>query len=196
MNFCDAKMSRPRFRMGALVALPALCLFAWSAPEARATGEWFDLRAESYVASHDAGTPTIHKVNCPSFEDGQAVDGMNLQGEWIELAVAFPEEYCFVDSVGGQQAGQIARFAIRFRQEGEDVAADTVETSVGGIMGCKASDWVVSHRPICLEPGDYRVRIELLTYGIVRVDGLHLRAAPLPVLEPSWGRIKSIYLGS
>lgn len=52
-----------------------------------ASAEIIMIEAEDYVASHDIGGAVIQTVSCSAASGGEAVEGFDTPGEWIEVVL-------------------------------------------------------------------------------------------------------------
>ena len=57
------------------------------------------VECESFTAFQDLGGLPIAKVSCAYASGGQAVDYVDVPGEWIQLSVIFPEDGYYSDSL-------------------------------------------------------------------------------------------------
>ena len=67
------------------------------------------VEAESFVASHDSGGSSIVIVPCASASGGQAVDGFDHVGDWIEVVVSVSQVGAYADSL--RSAGDTGRLS-------------------------------------------------------------------------------------
>jgi hypothetical protein len=99
-----------------------------------ASSETLRLEAEDYIASHNISGGDIYIRGCSAASEGYAVDGLDREGEWIQLALELPEGFCFVDSVrSAGSLGTIRRYAIHFESISPVLlwATDSVTTPPG-----------------------------------------------------------------
>lgn len=92
------------------------------------------LEAEIMVDSHDLGGVPIGIVSCSAASGFRAVDGLDVDGEWLQLQFTLDAPACFVDSVrSAGAAGVVRKFAISLDPvpAGESGAADTLTTVPG-----------------------------------------------------------------
>jgi|GEM_PF-1766610 len=144
------------------------------------------LEAEDLVASGNSGGGPIEAQACPSASGGATLDGVDSDGDWIQLGFTLTMRTCVSDSlISAGEAANIRRFAIQFLRgpAGPVVASDTLATIPGSGTSCRYVnyDGVGSSRKICLDAGDYLARIERIGgEGVrTRIDCLDLRnAAP------------------
>lgn len=64
-----------------------------------AGGQAIIVEAESYVASNDIGGTVIYVTSCSGASGGQAVEGFDTPGEWIEVVVNVPAAGSYADSI-------------------------------------------------------------------------------------------------
>jgi hypothetical protein len=159
------------------------------------------LEAENYIDSYNIDGADIYIRGCSAASEGLAVDGLDREGEWIQLALVLTEGFCFVDSVrSAGSLGAVRTYSIQFEKTAVLWAADTLTTVPGaGITWSSAAyDWVQSYETHCLTPGNYRVTIiRLGADGATRFDCIDLaERAPLTVAARSttWGKIKALYM--
>jgi hypothetical protein len=156
-----------------------------------------DLQMEHYVAFRCFDADSLDVGLCNGAEGDTAVDGLNLPGEWLEVSFSLDESFCFRSTLVSQRTEEHhSRWALLFSLEGAEVPArvDSMYTIVGEGIGCYAPyHWTESDAAGCLEPGLYRLRLELQTKGMNRVDCIHLTEAESPVRSTTWGRIKARY---
>ena len=86
------------------------------------------------AASVNAGGNPIQIVSCSAARGGQAVDGLDAAGDYIEWDLTLTQEFTFRDSL--RSAGTIGlrrQFALHFLPGagGPAVACDTLTTSAG-----------------------------------------------------------------
>ncbi len=92
------------------------------------------LEAENFIASHNIGGGDVYVRSCSAASGGYAVDGLDREGEWIQLALELPESFCFFDSVrSAGSLGRIRRYAIQFESISPVLlwATDSVTTPPG-----------------------------------------------------------------
>jgi hypothetical protein len=68
---------------------------------ASANAQSIRVEAESYiyVAYHDEGGVALNVVSCSGASGGQAVEGFDFPGDWIEVILEVPENGSFCDSL-------------------------------------------------------------------------------------------------
>jgi hypothetical protein len=82
-----------------VILLTLLCVSANAGP--------IIIQAESYVASHDEGGLEINVVDCSGAGGGQAVEGFDFPGDWIEIILIVDENESFSDNLrSGGDLGQ------------------------------------------------------------------------------------------
>jgi hypothetical protein len=64
-----------------------------------ASAESVWVEAETFTAKHDAGGLTIYVTGCSGASGGQAVEGFDTPGDWIELKLDIAENGAFIDSL-------------------------------------------------------------------------------------------------
>ena len=57
------------------------------------------IEAESLVGSFNAGGDDIYVVACSGASGGQAVEGVDTAGDWIEMMVTVADTYGYADSL-------------------------------------------------------------------------------------------------
>lgn len=83
----------------ALVLIPLVCL--------QANAQAIVVEGESYVASHNEGGDPISVVGCAAASGGQAVEGFDFPGDWIEVVLGIAENGAFTDRLrSGGDAGE------------------------------------------------------------------------------------------
>ena len=82
-----------------------------------ASSETLRLEAEDYVDSYDVGGGSIYIRLCAAASQGLAVDGLDREGEWIQVALELTEGFCFVDSLrSAGSLGTVRMFSVRFER--------------------------------------------------------------------------------
>lgn len=92
------------------------------------------LEAEDFIASHNIGGGDVYIRSCSAASGGYAVDGLDREGEWIQLALELSEGLCFVDSLrSAGSLGTVRTYAIHIERASPSYlwAADTVSTIPG-----------------------------------------------------------------
>jgi hypothetical protein len=98
-----------------LVTWIAVCLLA-------ASGAYgIVIEAETMVASYNAGGSSIYITTCSGASGGQAVDGIDTPGDWIEVVIDLAGAGSYADSL--RSAGLL------------DAESDLTSTVIGGGMG-------------------------------------------------------------
>jgi hypothetical protein len=154
------------------------------------------VEGETFVASHNLGGYSIQVGYCDSASGDHVADGLDLTGEWIELAVALPASDCYTArlAVQGwpQQVNTLRLSFIPAAGGAPRASADFGFTGIG--VGCDIPYlWAAGSLPLCVEAGDYRVRIEFLSGSLARIDQLELVYESSPTSAASWGELKSHY---
>jgi len=99
-----------------------------------ASSETLRLEAENYIDSYNISGGDVYIRACSAASEGYAVDGLDREGEWIQLALELSEGFCFVDSVrSAGSLGTIRRYSIHFESTSPAYlwAADSVTTVPG-----------------------------------------------------------------
>jgi hypothetical protein len=99
-----------------------------------ASSETLRLEAEDLIDSHNISGGDIYIRGCSAASEGYAVDGLDREGEWIQLALDLTEGFCFVDSVrSAGSLGTVRTYSIHFEKTSTANlwAADTVTTLPG-----------------------------------------------------------------
>jgi hypothetical protein len=63
------------------------------------SGHCIVIEGEDFVASQDLGGIPIAWTYCSGASGGKALDGLDIQGEWIELVLDTPDAGSFTDSL-------------------------------------------------------------------------------------------------
>jgi hypothetical protein len=100
--------------------------------------ETIRLEAEDFVASHDVGGIRIYARSCTAASQGLAVDGLDMEGEWMELRLELASPTAFLH--GLQTAGDVGltrTFAVDFRPQSDQGTSltDTLTTIPGSGIG-------------------------------------------------------------
>jgi hypothetical protein len=179
-----------RMTPGLLIAIAALGGAGPAAGEIVAESE-----CESYVASGDLGGYMIVSVWCDGASDYYAVDGVDLPNEWIDVPVVVPEDGCFTACVVGQchdGAANVLRLSLR--TGGGDELAATELTFTGEGIGCQYDyPECPGDAALCVGPGSYRLRVELVSGGRTLLDLLRLRRDDSPAAASAWSAVKRLY---
>jgi hypothetical protein len=94
------------------------------------------IEAEGYMGSHDGGGAGITTPSCDGASGQRAVEGIDFDGDWIEVGFTLSATTCFCDSLRGEGTlNDVRRFAILFKQGDSVVASDTVSTPPGKEFG-------------------------------------------------------------
>jgi hypothetical protein len=94
----------------------------------------YRLEAENMIDSLNAGGDPILKASCTSASGGYAVDGVDADGEWIEIAFQIWESTCFTDSLrSAADVSFVRTYAVEiFRASDHSlVSGDTLTTLPG-----------------------------------------------------------------
>jgi len=92
------------------------------------------LEAEDMTASHNIGGFAIEVTGCGAASGFLAVDGLDVDGEWLRLRFTLNAAFCFVDSVrSAGDPGLVREFALSLDPvpSGESGAPDTLTTVPG-----------------------------------------------------------------
>jgi hypothetical protein len=143
------------------------------------------LEAESYSDSRNSTRDPIARVSCSDASGSKAVDGVDGDGDWIQIPFEIRQRVCFTDSLRCGGALALRRtFAIDYYRQVQDdtgalVASDSVAMIPGNGIGCSSTnfDFIGSTRIVCLDPGPYLARIRRIGRdpGESRIDCLDLR---------------------
>ena len=76
-----------------------LVLFFLALLSLTASAESIWVEAETFTASYDAGGLGIYVTGCSGASGGQAVEGFDYPGDWIELKLTIGENGAFTDSL-------------------------------------------------------------------------------------------------
>ena len=92
------------------------------------------LEAESLRDAHNIGNGAITVAYCAAASGHYAIDGLDYQGEWIELSLLILEEQCFYVAVrSAGLLGVIRDFAVEFIPEASaSSGTDSLSTIPGG----------------------------------------------------------------
>lgn len=94
------------------------------------------IEAEGFANASDGGGSGITTPYCSGASGQHAVEGIDFDGDWIEIPFSLSETGCFSDSLRGEGIeNDIRRFAVAFYQNGVVVASDTLETPPGKGFG-------------------------------------------------------------
>lgn len=135
--------SGSRLRDAGLFLLASLVWAAGLVP-APVSANVIRIEAESYVNAHELGGngSRIGRVGCSSASEGQAVDGLDVPGEYVEWNFPVAEAGCFVDSLcsagGAPPNGMVREFTIQVFAQGstEPLYEDGITTIEGnGVSG-------------------------------------------------------------
>jgi len=97
-----------------------------------AISETLRIEAETMTASYNISGLDIAVRGCSAASGGQAVDGLDIEGEWIQIPLELTEGMCFTDSLrSAGDVGSIRSFAIHIEANSSVWAADTVTTIPG-----------------------------------------------------------------
>jgi hypothetical protein len=93
------------------------------------------LEAEALRNAHNIGNGDITIAPCAAASGHYAIDGLDYQGEWIELSLLILEEQCFYVAVrSAGLLGVIRDFAVEFIPEAPATSSgtDSLTTIPGG----------------------------------------------------------------
>ncbi len=154
------------------------------------------VEGETFVASHNLGGYNIQVGYCDSASGDHVADGLDLAGEWIELAVTLPVSDCYTARLAVQGWPQeVNTLRLSFIPAGGGPASASADFSFTGIgVGCAIPYlWAAASLPLCVDAGDYRARIEFLSGSLARIDLLELVYESSPTAAASWSELKSHY---
>lgn len=176
-----------------LALLPASVAVAEQAPIETVT---LYAEGETYVASHNLGGYDIHIGYCDSASGHYVADGLDVAGEWIELALTLPESVCCAASLAVQgYSGQLNGLRLSFTPAAGGAVAASADFSFTGIgIGCAYPyNWCADSDLLCLDAGDWRARIAFTSGTLARIDRLRLVWESSAAAAQSWSRVKSLY---
>jgi len=159
--------------------IPALLLAVLSGAAPPAVPGHIRLEAEHMKASHNLGGYAIDMAGCWAASNRLAVDGLDVDGEWLQLAFTLDAPFCFVDSVrSAADDGVVCGFVLSLEPAagGESSIPDTVTAPPGTGVTCNATVYntVGNGRVHCLGPGTYTLTVRRVGDGYSRLDYVDL----------------------
>ncbi len=99
-------------------------------------GDTVRIEAESYTDAHDTAGARDSTLHCSGASGFLAVEGVDSDGDWIQMPFTLEDRTCFSDSLRGEgMFGDVRRFAVQFYMGDALVASDTLVTPPGNGFG-------------------------------------------------------------